>query len=246
MNRDPDERRDAPRVRPRYVGRWAAACAAPAVGVFAFVTMTGMTCMTTMPPDDGTPDPGPDLAQILQIVADDHTLGDSDAPVTVVEYASFQCPDCGMFDRDSFETIRTDFIDTGQVRWVLRHFPTRRELECAEASARGSECAADQGMFWEFAEQLFFNQVAASLCNSGLKQNAVTVGIPDLDAFNACIDNAQQKAARVQRDLDSGKAAGVEVIPTFFINGVPVEGLQTTDQFSALLVKAGAVAGGTP
>jgi protein-disulfide isomerase len=198
---------------------------------------SGQTCNLNIfgPPNPpGGTNPPPDLDELLMVLADDHVEGDANAPVTVIEFADFQCPFCGRFSRDTLPTIRTEYIETGKVRWVFRHMPLRRIHECAETAARASECAHDQGMFDEFHDRLFQTQSTQNPpCNAAVKQHAAVLGL-DADAFAACLDGGG-KAARVQRDVDNGTALGITATPAFFINGRLVLGALSVAEMSAEL-----------
>jgi len=210
------------------------------IALSGLFVLNGATC-TNNPGDGGDGGDGPDnLDEILAVLSDDHVEGSADAPVTVVEYADFQCPFCGEFARDTLPTIRTEYIETGKVRWVFRHFPLRQIHVCAEAAARGSECANDQSLFVEFHDRLFNNQ--SSLCNADLKTHAAALGM-NTATFNSCLDSGE-KSDRVQRDLDSGIEAGVTATPSFYINGELTQGSQSVAQMRTLLNTAIAESGG--
>ncbi|MBK8267720.1 MAG: thioredoxin domain-containing protein [Planctomycetes bacterium] len=89
----------------------------------------------------------------------DHILvWDGDAPtITVVEYADLQCPACGNFARNFFDQLKTDYIDTGKIRYVYRHYPLNshpRAIPLAEAA----ECISnqDEDAFFQYVEEIFF------------------------------------------------------------------------------------------
>lgn len=149
-----------------------------------------------------------------QLLSSDHTLGDVNAPVKVFEYSDLECPFCGAFARNQFQTLKTDYIDTGDVLFVYRHFPLTNIHADAQGAAEASECAADQDMFWEFIELVFENQPDESAAT--LRDHAEALGL-DLAAYDACI--AAGKEQRVQQDVTSGTALGVDATPTFFVNG---------------------------
>jgi protein-disulfide isomerase len=86
----------------------------------------------------------------------DHAIGDPDAPLTIVEYASFACPHCAHFQEAVWPTVKADFIDTGRVRWVFRPILTN-PVQLAAASTILAECAADD-RFFEAADLLFERQ----------------------------------------------------------------------------------------
>lgn len=151
--------------------------------------------------------------------------------VTVIEYGDLQCPVCGRFARDTYPTIKAEYIDTGKVKWVFRHFPLRTIHPRAEAAAQASECASAQGRFFEFIDLVQLGQPALS--DDDFRNYATQLQL-DVDAFSACVADGSQ-AVRVQRDVDTGEAAGVSGTPTFFIDGQKVVGFQTVDQMRTLL-----------
>ncbi|MFO0974612.1 MAG: thioredoxin domain-containing protein [Phycisphaerae bacterium] len=176
------------------------------------------------------------------LLANDHVLGDPNALVKVFVYSDFQCPFCGRFERETYPTIKTNYIDTGKVYWIFRHFPLRNIHPNAEGAAEASECAADQGMFEDYKAKLYNNQ--SNLDVPSLKAFAGQLGM-NQTTFDSCVDGGG-KAARVQQDVDSGTALSVAGTPTFYINTTVVAGFQTVTSMSALLDQAITDAGGTP
>src|SRR5512135_1869468 len=85
-----------------------------------------------------------------------NTLGDANAPVTLEVYADFQCPVCGQFDRGTLKQIEEKYVNTGKVRIVFNHFAFIGDESTRAAEA--SECANEQGKFWQYADTLFNNQ----------------------------------------------------------------------------------------
>ncbi len=200
------------------------------IGSFVVIALV---CVAGCPPIDDAarnPPPGTDEPN-LAIRADDYSLGRDTAAVTVIEYGDFQCPVCGRFERDTFPTIRREYVDTGRVRWVFRHFPLRNIHPQAESAGRAAECAAQQGKFWEYHSQLFANQSALGDADLTAYGNAAGLNIAAFDACRA----SDAVAARVQRDVDSGLALGVAGTPTFFINGERLTGFRSVEVFRATL-----------
>src|SRR5205823_4587491 len=78
----------------------------------------------------------------------EHLLVTDDPKVTVVEYGDIQCPVCGRFARETYPTIKTNYIDTGKIRWEFRHFPLRSIHVYAERAAEAAECAHQQDKFF--------------------------------------------------------------------------------------------------
>lgn len=158
----------------------------------------------------------------ITILADDHVMGSPNAPVTVVEYSDFQCPFCGKFARQEFPVLKANYIDTGKARFVFRHLPIRNSHPRAENCARASECASDQGDFFEYHDKIFntpdigFDNTVPT--DAQLRQYAADMGM-NLTTFDACYPPGDGKASRVQRDVNSASALQVSGTPTFFVNG---------------------------
>jgi NhaA family Na+:H+ antiporter len=197
---------------------------------------TGTNC-NTVPNPGGGGGGGNNGGVAPTILASDHILGPSNAKVTVVEYSDFECPFCGRFARSEFPTIKANYIDTNKVRWVMRHFPLRNIHPRAEPAARASECASDQGAFFEYHDLVFNTTDGSSstiLTDQQLAQHAVTLGLNTTD-FNNCFPPGDGKAARVQQDVNSGTALGITGTPTFFVNNEMVSGFKTAAQMSEIL-----------
>src|SRR3989344_1746733 len=170
-------------------------------------------------------------------VDDDSFLGKKSAPVVVVEFSDFQCPFCRSFWRDTLPLIKSEYIDTGKVRFVYRDFPLGFHPGAIPA-AQATECAEDQGKFWEMHDKIFIEQD---------KQGSGTVqfGVDDLKRwagelglntgeFNSCLDSGKY-AEEVSNDLKDGQAAGVSGTPSFFINGRSIVGAQPFSAFKAII-----------
>ena len=143
--------------------------------------------------------------------ARDHIRGPSDAPVTLVEYADFECPYCGQAE----PIVRELLADFGDIRYVWRHLPLRDVHPNAQVAAEAVEAAARQGAFWDMHDLLLDHQGAL------LKRDLVGYAEQlDLDVPLFTKDLHQHVgAARVAQDVDSADLGGVSGTPTFFING---------------------------
>jgi protein-disulfide isomerase/rhodanese-related sulfurtransferase len=162
---------------------------------------------------------------------DSHVSGNPQAPVTIVEFGDFQCPACGR-EQDVIREIRQKYGD--QICWVFRQFPIPSLHQFAEAAAVASECAADQGKFWEAVDKLYDNQT--DLSNDALRRYAAELGL-DTERFNQCL-NSQATLARVRRDLDDAHALGVRGTPTFFVNQHAIGRPPTAEEFTQLIDQA--------
>lgn len=179
---------------------------------------------------------GNNSGNTINLLANDHIMGNANATVVVVEYSDFQCPFCGRFARQEFDTIKQNYIDTGKIRFVFRHFPLRNIHNRAEAAARATECANDQGQFFAYHDLVFHTTDANGtiLTDTQLQAHAATLGM-DTTTFNSCFPPGDSKSARVQQDVNSGTALTITGTPTFFINGQRLTGFQTAAQLATVI-----------
>lgn len=157
----------------------------------------------------------------------EHFLGAENASVVIVDYSDFQCRFCGVFYQQTKPQLIREYVDTGQVKFVYKHFPLAQIHQYSQKAAEASECAAEQGKFWEYHNMLFENQNA--LFTSSLKRYASDTGL-DRAAFDACLDSGAM-APRVRADFEEGREKGVRSTPTFFVNNVRIEGAQPFSSF---------------
>jgi len=145
-------------------------------------------------------------------IAGGATRGDVNAAVTVIEFTDFQCSACG-----AMYPVVEDVLKAygSRVRFVIRNFPLTQVHANAFHAAQAAEAAKAQGKFWEYIDFLFKNQTA--LDTDSLKKYATQVGV-DRKRFDAELD-AGKYDATIRRDIEDGEVYGVEVTPTFFING---------------------------
>lgn len=128
------------------------------------------------------------------------------------------------------------YVDTGQVAFVYKHMAILGQESVWAAEA--SECAADQGKFWEYHDLMFSRQAGE---NQGAFAKDKLLGMAqelklDTSKFEPCLKN-DQTLARVQTDIQEGQAAGVRGTPTFFINGQGLVGAQPLEAFKAAIDK---------
>ena len=173
-----------------------------------------------------------------------HVQGAADAPVTIVEYSDFQCPYCERYFSETYSQIKAQYVDTGQVRYIFRHFPLQFHTE-ARPAAQAAECAGEQGGFWEMHDALFERQADWS---GNAEAEGVFAGLAeelglDRAEFEACL-SSDKYATKVEEDLREGLAEGVDGTPAFFINGVFLSGAQPFAAFRQQIEYF--VAGGEP
>lgn len=137
--------------------------------------------------------------------------GGAAAPVTIIEFADFECPHCALSVPVLDELVRRY---EGKVRLVFKHFPIERH-EHAEAAARAATAAQRQGKFWEMHHLLFAHQEA--LAREDLFRYAEQLGL-DMAQFGRDFESPEV-AQSVQADHRLAEEAGVDGTPTYFING---------------------------
>jgi protein-disulfide isomerase len=169
------------------------------------------------------------------------TMGSATAPVTVVEFADYQCPFCLRFTKTTFPYLKRDYIDTGKVRWVALNLPLEFHKDARKA-AQAAHCAGEQDKFWEMREELFKNP--RKLGQDDLPEHAVTVKL-DVEAFKACIAS-DRHIADIDQDAKDAGAAHLTGTPSFIvgkttsdkITGEVIIGAQPLSVFSAAIKKA--------
>lgn len=145
--------------------------------------------------------------------ARDHLRGGLDAPVTLVEYGDFQCPDCiGAYSIVAWLLAR--FGDS--LRFVFRHMPLEDLHPRARPAAEAAEAAGAQGRFWEMHDRLFSHP--SQLSDDALRRHAEEIGL-EPGRFDREL-RAGLHAARVEEDFRSGAHSGVPSTPRFFVNGM--------------------------
>ena len=169
---------------------------------------------------------------------DSHMTGNLRAPLTVVEFGDFECPFCGISETASRQ-VRVQYGD--RIRFVFRQFPLRKVHPQAEKAAEASECAAEQGKFWEAVEKLYDER--ADLSVDALKRYAGELGL-DQSRFNQCLDSGETDS-RVKQDLADARALGVRAPPTFFIGQERIEGAMVFTTFSQHVEEELAILGAT-
>jgi protein-disulfide isomerase len=144
-------------------------------------------------------------------------MGKQDAPVTMIEFSDFQCPFCKRHFDDTFHQIEQEYVTTGKVRYVYKHYPLDFH-ENAKPAALASECANEQGKFWEYHDVLFEKQTEWETQDANatsFKRYATDLGL-NADSFNSCLDSKKYEQ-KVEKELQEGSTYGVSGTPAFYI-----------------------------
>jgi len=160
---------------------------------------------------------------------DDPAWGPVGAAVTIIEFSDYQCPFCKRFYDETLPQIQATY--EGRVRFVYRDFPLTSIHPHAQKAAEASECADEQGRFWEYHGLLWANQQELDVAS--LKAYAGELGL-DTATFDGCLDSGKY-SQEVQKDYSDGISYGVQGTPWFFINGVEVQGAQPFSNFQTVI-----------
>jgi protein-disulfide isomerase len=159
--------------------------------------------------------PAPDDKVSFAFPAGGLSEGKADAPLVLVEYTDYQCPFCQQFHNSAYPQIKTNYIDSGKVRFVSRDFPLDFH-ENARRGAYAARCAAEQGKYWELRHAMIVN--ASQLQQDKIASYAANVKM-DVAKFQACVAADKYKAA-IDKDIAEGMAAGVNGTPSFVLGRV--------------------------
>ena len=177
----------------------------------------------------------PGLAQTvdpLKITDSDHVLGDPNAKVTIIEYASMTCSHCAGFHTTVLPDLKKMYIDTGKAKLVFRDFPLDRVAAQASLLA---ECVPP-GQYFAMVDMLFQTQrqwATAKDPLDALSKAARLLGIDDVK-FRACQDDKAAFAAIIA-ERQGGESLGVECTPTIFIDGKPYPGVRPISDYQAII-----------
>ncbi len=172
-------------------------------------TVAGGDTVPVPPPTNDTP-ATPD---------DDAVLGQADAPITLVEFTDYECPFCARHFTQTYGQIKTEYVDTGKVKIVVRDYPLSFHPKAMKA-AMAAECAGDQDKYFEMHDLLFINQAAWSGLADAVptfKQYAGQIGL-DQSTFDACLDTDAHKD-EIDKDFADGSASGISGTPGFWVLG---------------------------
>jgi protein-disulfide isomerase len=167
--------------------------------------------------------------------------GSSNAKNTVVEFADYQCPACGLFATNTESLFEKEFVETGKVRYAFRDFPLPQHQN-AKLAAQAASCSNEQGRYEPFKKMLFRGQAAWS--NSPESQvkkqfgEYATASEVNLAQFVTCLDS-NNAADAVARDLALATQIGLTSTPSFVVNGYLFAGALPIQAFRAILEKVG-------
>jgi protein-disulfide isomerase len=168
-------------------------------------------------------------SNLLKILPTDIALGDKNASVVFIEYASLSCPHCAAFARESFEKLKTEYIDSGKVLMVYRDFPLNQP---ALAAAMFAICQAEDNK--EGKAEKYYATIKALLKTQDswafdAKYEEKLEAIARLDGmsqerFKSCLNNKNLQERILSMRMETAKSLQIKSTPAFFINGEVSEG----------------------
>ena len=190
----------------------------PMTAIAAFVVtllMAVTLSVTTAKAQDAATSPsGGEIAEM--------TMGDPDAPVTVIEYASYTCPHCARFHEDAFKQLKADYIDTGEIHFIYREVYFDRFGLWASIIARCGEGAENR--FFGITDMLYAQQnewarqeEPAAIVDS-LRRIGKTAGLTDAE-LDQCLTDADNAQALYSRWQQFAEEDGIDSTPSFVIDG---------------------------
>ena len=161
-------------------------------------------------------------------------LGNSNAPITILEWGDYQCTFCYKFHQNTLNTIQEDFINTGKVKLIFKDFPLNGPDSLLAAEA--AYCAEDQEKYWQYHDELYKNwggERTGWVTRESLDNFAKTVNL-DLNEFNKCLDDHKYQN-KVKTIHEFGKEIGIDATPSFLVfNGekiIKIRGNQPLEVF---------------
>lgn len=165
----------------------------------------------------------PKLALADPLVPDEHdrVLGDPEAPVTLIEYSSLTCPHCARFHTQTIPQVKKDWVDSGKVRVIARHFPLDR---LALFAALVAECLESNDSYFAFVRLLYKDQGVWSRSNdpvAEIAQRAALVGLSQND-IERCISDESARRRIIGKMAEGRDDLGVNSTPTILVDGEKV------------------------
>lgn len=198
-----------------------------------FFSLIGGISLATLVASAALAEPLPTEAALA-----DRVLGNADAKVTIIEYASLTCPHCANFHKDTLPQVEKDWIETGKARLIYRDFPTSPTGPSFAASMI-ARCAPEASYF-TFLGAFFRSQAtwATSADPVGALTQIAQLGGMSRGDVDACLKNADLLDGIRERALDGQTEYKIDSTPSFVINGKVVGGEMRYEDFAKLLEEA--------
>ena len=180
----------------------------------------------------------------VKISADnDPVIGNSDAPITIIEFSDFQCPFCARFHTQTLPLLLEEYIEPGKVKLVFRDFPIQSIHPNALPASVAAECANEQGKFREMHDMLFekqneWNKLETADALSLFSQYASNMQF-EQNSFDSCLTSGKH-IEEIKNDLNDGREYGISGTPGFFVGNdqigyVELKGAQPFGSFKKVI-----------
>jgi protein-disulfide isomerase len=181
-------------------------------------------------------------SNLLKVDSNDFVLGDENAPITIIEYASLSCPHCAAFARESFEKLKTDYIDSKKVKFVFRNFPLN---QAALTAAMFATCQSqDEKLqatekYYFTVKALFKTQDSWAFDEKYIDKLEAIAKIDGMSSerFKSCVSNKELQEKFLTQRIEVSKVLQLKSAPTFFINGEISEGYVDYETIKRLIEK---------
>lgn len=182
----------------------------------------------------------PAIDHVLTEAPDDHVIGSDTAPITLIAYASVTCPHCGEWFSKDWPKFKADHIDTGDVRFIMREFPTQPEA-LAHAGFAIINCAPDGEYFDHLVHQMKSQEHVFAAMKTGEVEPvyqgfATKAGMPTQADMYACFDRPEI-GARIERSLLRARHGKITGVPSFFLDGMIVANDLSAEGLSKLVTE---------
>lgn len=171
-------------------------------------------------------------------LADSSSMGDPEAPVTIIDYSDFGCSYCANFALSTGKQLAAEYVASGEVYFEFRSVGGLLGAPATVQAAEAAYCAADQNAFFPYHDLIFANQAKLFVTrNADISPTLVTFAeILELDeeALSQCLDSGKY-SSRVSQDEEAARQVGVTGTPTFTVNGQVLPGNQPMENFRQVI-----------
>ena len=199
------------------------------VGVVLAIVIIGGSAIAFLPVPQDSPKPSTQSNEFDEIfkkltqpvIQNASALGSDTANITIVEFGDYKCQYCARFHRETKSQLIDNFVNTGQIKFMFKDFvvndkPVDKQSTLA---ARASYCAADQGKYWQYHDEVYDNSKGEEVgwvTKEILNQFAQNVQVSDLMKFSECVDSQKYNDV-VAQNSELARSLGVSATPTFLV-----------------------------
>ena len=174
---------------------------------------------------------------LLEIQENDFYIGDPEAPITIIEYASMSCSHCANFHNDTLEDLKKEYIDTGKVKFIFRDFPFNYP---ALAGSMMMRCVPDN-VRYDYMNALYKLQKNwVNRDNSKTRAELYKImqsGGMKQEEFDACLSDVNLENDLLEGVMNAQREFNIRSTPSFIVNGNLVEGNKNTKEFRQIIDK---------